>query len=38
MAEGSWVGLDVHTRSTVAGVFDGRSGELRTLRCRHRVA
>jgi transposase len=32
MAEGSWVGLDVHARSTVAGVLDGRSGELRTLR------
>ena len=28
MAEGSWVGLDVHARSTVAGVLDGRSGEL----------
>jgi transposase len=32
MAEGSWVGLDVHARSVVAGVLDGRSGELRTLR------
>src|SRR2546426_8821737 len=32
MAEGSWVGLDVHARSTVAGVLDGASGELRTLR------
>jgi transposase len=32
MAEGSWVGLDVHARSTVAGVLDGVSGELRTLR------
>jgi len=31
MAEGSWVGLDVHARSTVAGVLDGASGELRTL-------
>ena len=28
MAEGSWVGLDVHARSTVAGALDGRSGEL----------
>jgi transposase len=32
MAEGSWVGLDVHARSTVAGVLDGGSGEMRTLR------
>jgi transposase len=32
MAEGSWVGLDVHARSTVASVLDGRSGELRRLR------
>lgn len=32
MAEGSWVGLDVHARSTVAAVLDGGSGELRTLR------
>lgn len=32
MAEGSWVGLDVHARSTVAGVLDGRSGELRVKR------
>jgi transposase len=32
MAEGSWVGLDVHARSTVAGVLDGGSGELRLLR------
>jgi len=32
MAEGSWVGLDVHARSTVAGVLDGCSGELRVQR------
>lgn len=32
MVEGSWVGLDVHARSVVAGVLDARSGELRTLR------
>src|SRR6266516_638456 len=32
MAEGSWVGLDVHARSTVAGVLDGLSGELRVRR------
>ena len=32
MGEGSWVGLDVHARSVVAGVLDAGSGELRTLR------
>jgi transposase len=32
MGEGSWVGLDVHARSTVAGVLDGGSGVLRSLR------
>lgn len=32
MAEGTWVGLDVHARSVVAGVIDVGSGELRTLR------
>src|SRR6266498_1919427 len=32
MAEGSWVGLDVHARTVVAGVLDAGSGELRTLR------
>ena len=31
MFEGSWVGLDVHARSVVAGVLDAGSGELRTL-------
>lgn len=29
MAEGSWVGLDVHARTTLAGVLDAASGELR---------
>src|SRR4051812_22067138 len=29
---GSWVGLDVHTRSVVAGVIDQGSGEVRSLR------
>ena len=29
MAEGTWVGLDVHARRVVAGVLDGESGELR---------
>src|SRR3989454_8530559 len=32
MAEGSWVGLDVHARKVVAGVLDAGSGELRSLR------
>ena len=32
MNEGSWVGLDVHARSVVAGVIDGESGEVRSLR------
>ena len=32
MAEGSWVGVDLHARSAVAGVLDGASGELRTVR------
>jgi len=30
MNEGSWVGLDVHARSVVAGVIDRGSGELRS--------
>jgi hypothetical protein len=32
MSEGSWVGLDVHARSVVAGVIDGGSGEVWSLR------
>jgi transposase len=32
MAEGSWVGLDVHARTTLAGVLDAVSGELRLQR------
>lgn len=32
MVEGSWVGLDVHARSVIAGVLDAGSGELRALR------
>ena len=32
MAEGSWVGLDMHARTTLAGVLDGASGELRLER------
>src|SRR3989442_4549995 len=32
MSDGSWVGLDVHARSVVAGVIDQGSGEVRSLR------
>lgn len=32
MAEGTWVGLDVHARKTVAGVLDASTGVLRSLR------
>jgi len=32
MGEGSWVGLDVHARSVVAGVIDAGSGEVWSLR------
>jgi transposase len=32
MAEGTWVGVDLHARSAVAGVLDGMSGELRVER------
>lgn len=32
MDEGTWVGLDVHARTVVAGVLDGVSGELRSSR------
>jgi transposase len=32
MAEGTWVGVDVHARSAVAGVLDAESGELRIER------
>jgi transposase len=32
MNDGSWVGVDLHARSAVAGVIDGSSGELRTER------
>jgi hypothetical protein len=34
MAEGTWVGLDVHARKVVAGVLDAASGEVRSLRRR----
>jgi transposase len=32
MAEGTWVGLDVHARKVVAGVLDAQSGEVRSWR------
>jgi transposase len=32
MGDGSWVGLDLHARSAVAGVLDGATGELWTGR------
>lgn len=32
MSQGTWIGLDVHARKTVAGVLDAGSGELRTCR------
>src|SRR5947208_15995214 len=32
MAEGTWVGLDVHARKVVAGVLDAGSGEMRSWR------
>ena len=32
MGEGTWVGLDVHARSVVAGVLDAETGELRSWR------
>lgn len=38
MFEGSWVGLDVHARSVVAGVLDAGSGELRVLQAPVAVA
>ena len=38
MGDGTWVGLDVHARSVVAGVLDGASGELRSLRAPARPA
>src|SRR6266480_4667871 len=36
MAEGSWVGLDVQTRTTLAGVLDAASGELSLQRVQPR--
>jgi transposase len=32
MGDGSWVGVDLHARSAVAGVLEGGTGELRTVR------
>ena len=32
MSQGTWIGLDVHARKTVAGVLDAVTGEVRTCR------
>jgi transposase len=32
MSQGTWIGLDVHARKTVAGVLDAVTGEVRSLR------
>lgn len=37
MGEGTFVGLDVHARSVVAGLIDEASGELQTMRAPHRT-
>ena len=35
MGNGTFVGLDVHARSVVAGLIDGRTGEVRSRRAPH---
>lgn len=37
MGGGSWVGLDVHATSVVAGLIEEGTGELRVLRAPHRT-
>jgi len=37
MGNGTWVGLDVHAKSVVAGLISDESGELRVLRAPHRT-
>ncbi len=37
MGNGTFVGLDVHARSVVAGLIDERSGEVRVKRVAHRT-
>ncbi len=37
MGEGTFVGLDVHARSVVAGLIDEATGELRIARAPHRT-
>jgi transposase len=37
MGNGTWVGLDVHAKSTVAGVICEGTGELRVMRAPHRT-
>jgi transposase len=38
MGEGTYVGLDVHARSVVAGLIDEQTGELAVARAPHRTA
>jgi transposase len=37
MGDGTWVGLDVHARSVVAGLIDEATGELQVVRAPHRT-
>ena len=37
MGNGTWVGLDVHAKSTVAGVICEGTGELSVMRAPHRT-
>ena len=37
MGNGTFVGLDVHARSVVAGLIDERTGEVRVKRVAHRT-
>jgi hypothetical protein len=37
MGNGTWVGLDVHVKSTVAGLIQDDTGELRVMRAPHRT-
>jgi transposase len=37
MGDGTWVGLDVHANSVVAGLIEEDTGELRIMRAPHRT-
>jgi transposase len=37
MGDGTWVGLDVHAQSVVAGLICEDTGELRVMRVPHRA-